>query len=152
MHHYTRQQQPQEKCDGLPLTSFVRGESPPWWRTATHWEYDWRDRFIYAGPHEWPWDRRLERYNLSVRRGRDVQYVQFGDGSSLCFDLATDPTARTLVTDPAVILEQAQAMLAWRAQHLDRTMTDMLVDRGGVGRFPPGVPAAFTTERERFRS
>jgi len=133
------------QCDGLPLTPFLRGESPPWWRTAAHWEYDWRDRFIYAGPHEWPWDRRLERFNLSVLRTRDVQYVQFGDGSSLCFDLATDPTARTLVTDPAVILEQAQAMLAWRAQHLDRTMTDMLVDRGGVGRFPPGVPAAFTT-------
>jgi len=131
------------QCDGLPLTSFLSGDDPPWWRDAAHWEYDWRDRFIHAGPHPWPWDRRLERYNLSVLRGADVQYVQFGDGSAICLDLAADPTARTLVADPAVVLQHAQAMLAWRAQHLDRTLTDMLVDRGGVGRLPPGVAAAF---------
>ena len=132
------------QCDGLPLTPFLRGESPPWWRDAAHWEYDWRDLAISRGQHPWPWDRRLERLNLSVLRDRDVQYVQFGDGSWLCFDLAADPTARTMIDDPAIVLGRAQAMLTWRANHLDRTLTDMLVKAGGIGRLPPGVPATFT--------
>ena len=131
------------QCDGVPLTPMLRGDEPPWWREAAHWEYDWRDRFIASGPHEWPWDRRLERQHLAVRRDRDTQYVQFGDGSSLCFDLAADPTARTIVTDPATILERAQAMLTWRSRHAERTLTDMLVEHGGIGRLPPGVDPSF---------
>lgn len=131
------------QCDGLPLTPFLLGEAPPWWRDAAHWEYDWRDLAIATGKHPWPWDRRLEQRNLAVLRDRDVQYVQFGDGSWLCFDLAADPTARTQITDPAIVLGRAQAMLTWRANHLDRTLTDMLVKDGGIGRLPPGVPATF---------
>ena len=37
-------------------------------------------------------------------------------------------------------------MLAWRARHADRTLTGMLIEAGGVGRWPPmpegwGAPA-----------
>ncbi len=127
------------QCDGLPLTPFLRGETPPWWRDRAHWEYDWRDRFIANVVNEWPWDQRLERQHLTVSRTDGVQYVQFGDGSWLCFDLAADPTARTLITDPAIVLAHAQDMLTWRSRHADRTLTDMLVDAGGVGRLPPGA-------------
>ena len=127
----------------------LRGEAPPWWRSAAHWEYDWRDLAIGRGAHEWPWDRRLEQRNLAVLRDAEVQYVQFGDGSWRCFDLAADPTGRTEIDDPAIVLERAQAMLTWRANHLDRTLTDMLVDKGGVGRFPPGVAAAFADQPGR---
>lgn len=131
------------QCDGLPLTPFLRGDAPPWWRDAAHWEYDWREVLIRSRPSAWPWDRQLEQQNLAVRRDRDTQYVQFGDGTWLCFDLAADPTGRTTITDPAIVLDQAQAMLVWRSRHTDRTLTDMLVANGGVGRLPPGVPAAF---------
>lgn len=124
------------QCDGLPLTPFLRGETPPFWRDAAHWEFDWRGDFISKGPHDWPWDRRLERQNLAVRRSSDSAYVHFGNGSSLCFDLAADPTWRTEIIDPARLLAQAQAMLTWRAQHLDRNLTDMLIERGGIGRWP----------------
>ena len=127
------------QCDGLPLTPFLRGEEPPWWRDRAHWEYDWRDQYIAGPANEWPWDRRLERQHLTVSRAADVQYVQFGDGTWLCFDLAADPSARTPVTDPSVILRHAQAMLVWRSQHADRTLTDMLVHAGGIGRLPPGA-------------
>lgn len=127
------------QCDGLPLTPFLRGETPPWWRDRAHWEYDWRDLFIGSAPHDWPWSRDLERHHLTVSRTADVQYVQFGDGTWRCFDLGVDPTARTQITDPAVVLQQAQAMLTWRSQHTDRTLTDMLVDSGGVGRLPDGA-------------
>jgi arylsulfatase A-like enzyme len=122
------------QCDGLPLTPFLRGEAPPWWRDAAFYEWDWRDGMLDRTPFQWPWDRGLERFNLAVRRSDTRAYVQFGDGDSLCFDLAADPTWNSRVTDPAVLLEDAQAMLTWRAQHLDRTHTDFLLRNGGMGR------------------
>jgi arylsulfatase A-like enzyme len=126
------------QCDGLPLTPFLAGEDPPWWRDAAYWEYDWRWEYILFGPHTWPWDRRLERKHLAVRRTESAAYVQFADGNWRCFDLAADPTWRTQITDPATVLPHAQAMLAWRAVHAERRLTDMLLIDGGVGRIPPG--------------
>jgi arylsulfatase A-like enzyme len=128
------------QCDGFPLTSFLRGERPDSWRDAAYYEWDWRDVFIPHGDHEWPWDRRLERQNLAVRRSRDRAFVHFGDGSWRCFDLASDPTWRTEVTDNAVVLAEAAEMLSWRSRNLDRTMTGMLLQDGGIGRRP--APAA----------
>lgn len=124
------------QCDGVPLTPFLDGTEPPWWRDAAHWEFDWRGAFIPSGPHDWPWDRRLEQQCLAVLRGETCAYVHFGDGSFLCFDLAADPTWRTQTRDPAIVLAQAQAMLTWRARHSDRNLTGMLVDKGGKGRWP----------------
>ena len=124
------------QCDGLPLTPFMRGERPNSWRDAAYYEWDWRDVFIPRGKHEWPWDRRLERQNLAVRRSRDRAFVHFGDGSWRCFDLAADPTWQTEVTDPAVVLAEAAAMLSWRSRNLDRTLTGMLLQDGGIGRLP----------------
>lgn len=125
------------QCDGLPLTPFLRGEAPPWWRKAAHWEFDWRFVLVPHGPHVWPWDRRLERQHLAVSRTESVAYVHFGDGSSLCFDLAVDPSWRTEVYDPLVLLDRAREMLTWRSQHAERTLTGMLVEKGGIGRWPP---------------
>lgn len=124
------------QCDGLPLTPFLDGVEPKIWREAAHWEFDWRFSFIGRNAQDWPWDRRLERQNLAVRRSETAAYVHFGDGTSLAFDLAADPTWRTKLNDPAAILREAEAMLAWRAQHLDRTLTGMLVQDGGIGRWP----------------
>lgn len=124
------------QCDGVPLTPFLEGEAPPWWRTAAHWEFDWRVGNIPRGEHPWPWDRRLERQSLAVLRTEDAAYVQFADGAALAFDLATDPTWRTALGDPGRGLALAQAMLAWRAQHADRTLTGLLIEDGGVGRWP----------------
>jgi hypothetical protein len=91
---------------------------------------------ILFGPHDWPWDRRLERQNLAVLRSDSVGYVQFGNGEWRCFDLAADPTWRTEIDDPAIVMRYAQSMLAWRASHADRLLTDMLLIDGGVGRLP----------------
>lgn len=124
------------QCDGLPLTPFLAGEEPSWWRQAAHWEFDWRVGNIPQGDHPWPWDRRLERQSLAVRRTDETAYVQLADGDWLCFDLAADPSWRTIITDPARVLPQAQAMLVWRAQHADRTLTGLLIEGGGVGRWP----------------
>ena len=122
------------QCDGVPLTELLRGERPKRWRTAVHYEWDWRDTVIPGGVTEPTWDRRLERHNLAVLRTDTHAYVQFGTGDWLCYDLAADPTWLTLETDAAVVLTLAQQMLLWRQHHLDRTLTGMLLRDGGIGR------------------
>jgi len=124
------------QCDGLPLSAFLASQDPPWWRDAAHWEYDWRWEKILFGPHDWPWDRRLERQNLAVVRTDSLAYVQYGNGDWRCFDLAADPSWRAEVDDPGRVLAAAQSMLSWRAVHADRHLADMLLVDGGVGRVP----------------
>ncbi len=128
------------QCDGVSLALLLRGETPARWRDAAHWEFDWRDMFIANGPVPEPSDRRLEQHCLAVHRDESVLYVHFGDGSWLCFDLAADPTSRTEIVDPATVLAKAQAMLTWRSNHSDRTLTGVVIDAGGRGRMPAGVP------------
>jgi arylsulfatase A-like enzyme len=123
------------QCDGHPLTPFLDGSRPDTWRDAAHWEWDWRDSLGDAAVDDL-WDRRTDRCNLAVERSATHAYVQFGNRSWRCFDLAADPTWRTTVTDPAVVLPLAQSMNAWRASHLDRTVTGFRLRDGGTGRFP----------------
>lgn len=79
----------------------------------------------------------MERQTLTVRRIERTAYVHFSDRSTLAFDFATDPTWRTPLIDPAARLQEAEVLLTIRSQHLDRAMTGMLVEDGGVGRWPP---------------
>jgi arylsulfatase A-like enzyme len=130
------------QCDGYPLTPFLRGEPPAWWRAAAHWEFDWRGYLVGLVGDRWPWDRTLERQHLATLRTDTHAYVQFGNGDWLCFDLATDPTWRTRTDDPAIVLPLAQAMLTWRSQHTDRALADMVCERGGIGRWPDSTTAA----------
>ena len=131
------------QCDGFPLTPFFGHDDESTsrrraaWRTVTHWEFDWRSLMVDEVAHEWPWDRVLEQQHLVVARDETHAYVQFGNGDWLCFDLAADPTWRTTVTDPAVVLPLAQEMLTWRSRHADRLLADLVLVDGGVGRFPP---------------
>jgi arylsulfatase A-like enzyme len=127
------------QCDGLPLTAFLAGEEPPFWRDAAYWEYDWRSTLIPVYPHDTPWKRHLDTMSLAVRRSDSYAYVQFADGDWLCFDIATDPTWRTLITDPTVVMGEAQAMLQWRMKNSNRTLTGFLVENGGTGRWPTNV-------------
>jgi arylsulfatase A-like enzyme len=127
------------QVDGLPLTAFLDGSAPPWWREAAHWEWDWRYVFIGRDVPAWPLDRRLERQNLAVVRTDSHAYVQFGDGTWRCFDLARDPTWRTVADDPATVLPLAQALAGWRQEHLDRTYTSMLLSPERLGRWPAVV-------------
>jgi arylsulfatase A-like enzyme len=128
------------QCDGLPLTAFLAGQEPPFWRDAAHWEYDWRSTLIPVYPHDTPWKRHLDTMSLAVRRSDSYAYVQFADGDWLCFDIAVDPTWRTLTTDPTVVMGEAQAMLQWRMKNSNRALTGFLAEDGGTGRWPANVP------------
>jgi len=79
---------------------------------------------------------------MTVYRDATIGYVQFGNGTAVAFDLAADPSWRTQTSDPTRLLAAAQAMLGWRACHAERTLTGMLVEAGGIGRWPP-MPAGW---------
>lgn len=125
------------QCDGFPLTPFLDGSTPAHWRSAAHWEYDWRSVYTLMGVSpQWPWDRRLERANLAAVRTEDHLFVHFGDGSQWCLDLAADPGGSVVVDDPAMIASLAGQMLTWRSNSLDRRLAGMLTLDGGIGRTP----------------
>ena len=130
------------QCDGRSLVPFLDGAEPEGWRTAAHWEYDWRD--VLTGPTRTAGGRRddLERCSLAVLRTAGYAYVQFADASWRCFDLGVDPTWRTTTEDPAVVLPLAQEMLTWRAEHQGGVWSQTLVGADRRGLWPAGlVPA-----------
>ncbi len=125
---------PPPECDGRPLQDLWADPDGPW-RAVAHYEWDYRRYAI--GTSGWtPTDRSTARQNLAVSVGEDLAYVQFGDGSWLCFDLAADPTWRTLTTEADRVLPLAQEMLVWRQEHLDRELTEMLLGPDRRGRWP----------------
>ena len=116
-----------KQCDGMPLTDFLHGGAPDSWRDGATWEFDWR----FFGPGGdgagWPMNRESAQRQLTVRRTEEAAYVQFADGEAMLFDLAADPDWKTPSHDPGSLLHHAQALLAWRAQNADRTLTGRLL-------------------------
>jgi len=132
------------QCDGRSLLPWLNGDTPPDWRDAATWEYDWRQLYITDQPDgaavNWPHDRRLERQHLCVQRDASSAYVQFGNGDWLAFDLAGDHTWRTPIRDAERVLPLAQRMLTWRSQHTNRELSGLKLEQGGTGRWPNHVP------------
>jgi arylsulfatase A-like enzyme len=123
------------QCDGASLSALLRGQRVAW-RAYAHYEWDYRTYWINdATPHD-EVDRNLSRQNLAVSVGEDAAYVQFGDGSFKCFDLAADPTWRSECRDSTRVLEIAQEQLVWRQEFLRREYTDMLLRPSRPGRWP----------------
>jgi arylsulfatase A-like enzyme len=128
------------QCDGASLVPFLDGSRPSRWRSATHWEYDWRDMAMGEHRTSGGADPRLERANLAVERSSTHAYVQFADGSWLCFDLSADPGWHTTTEDPAVVLPLAQSMLTWRSTHLGGSCTQLLLGPERRGLWPARHP------------
>ncbi|MBW4079290.1 MAG: sulfatase-like hydrolase/transferase [Acidobacteria bacterium] len=123
------------QCDGRSLVPLFSQQSVEW-RTAAHYEWDYRYFSINRRARRWPEDRSLARRNLAVSVGEDTAYVQFADGSFRCFDLKEDPTWRIECADATRVLSAAQEQLTWRQEHLTRDMTDMLLGPERIGRWP----------------
>ena len=123
------------QCDGRSLLALLDGSASEW-RTAAHYEWDFRSLWINDHTRRWPGDRTLSRQNIAISVSDDIAYVQFGDGSFRCFDLVEDPTWRTECADTSRVLAAAQEQLTWRQEHLAREMTDMLLRPDRPGRWP----------------
>ena len=123
------------QCDGRSLTPLFTGATTEW-RTAAHYEWDWRYFFIGSRTPNWSENRLLSRQNLAASVGEDLAYVQFGDGSYKAFDLKADPTWRTECRDSDRILASTQELLVWRQEHLLRDDTDMLLVPSRPGYWP----------------
>jgi arylsulfatase A-like enzyme len=123
------------QCDGRSLTPLFADDHAPW-RRAAHYEWDYRRFLIGSDILRWPVDRSLSQQNLAVTIGDDYGYVQFAEGSYLCFDLVKDPTWRTQSRDADFVLRAAQDQLLWRQEHVRRDMTDMLLTPSRPGRWP----------------
>ncbi len=127
--------EPPVQCDGRSLTPLFAGEDVAW-RHEAHYEWDSR-YMLLAGPTvPSPSPEALAGRNLAVSVGDDLAYVQFGDGSMRCFDLAADPTWRTECRDTERVLAAAQRQLVWRQTHLRHDLTDMLLTPERRGRWP----------------
>jgi arylsulfatase A-like enzyme len=129
------------QCDGRSLVPFLDAAVPEGWRRSAHYEWDWRDMVMGPTRTSGGRDAALERCNLAVERNDTHAYVQFADGSWLCFDLGADPSWATTTEDPATVLPLAQSMLAWRSTHLGGEHTQLLLgpDRRGLW---PGLRTA----------
>lgn len=123
------------QLDGRPLTAFLEGDTPADWREAAHWEFDFRE--VASGASQRHLGLALHACNLAVLRQQRFKYVHFGGLPPLLFDLADDPhELRNLADDAAyrdIRLSCAEALLSWRAEHLDRTLTHIeLTEHGPV--------------------
>jgi arylsulfatase A-like enzyme len=130
------------QCDGRSLAPLFADRAAPW-RSAAHYEWDYREYFIASRRADWPRDRTLSRQNLAVSLSDEFGYVQFADGSFKCYDLVEDPTWRSECRDAERIIHAAQEQLVWRQEHLRRELTDMLLRPSRPGRWPAG----FSTNR-----
>jgi arylsulfatase A-like enzyme len=124
-------------CDGRSLLPFLYDDTPADWRTAVHYEFDFRPSFGNARA------RVLNlpgnQCGLAVLQDTQYKYVHFDALPPLFFDLEADPGQfHNRAADPAYaprVLEYAQKMLSWRLHYADRTLTgysaspEGLVDR-----------------------
>ena len=82
------------QVDGWSLRAFLReGSAPAHWRTAAHWEWDFRHPRLRLA--EEFFGIPGEHCSLAVTRGPDTKYVQFAADADvlppLLFDLRRDP-------------------------------------------------------------
>ncbi len=134
---------PRPHLDGRSLAPFLRNQPPAGWREAAHWEFDFRS--VSTGEAERHFGIAPSQCNLAVIRTREFKYVHFGGGlPPLLFDLEKDPgELNDAASDPAYLpvrLDLAERLLAWRAEHLDRSLTLAELTRDGVAGYVAALP------------
>lgn len=121
-------------ADGRSLLPLVGGQMPADWRRRVFFEHDFRD--VAGQEPERQLNLTSDQCNYAVMRGERWKYVHFAALPPLLFDMQADPDEQeNLATRPEmapVVAECAQAMLSWRLEHADRTLTNMELAPGGV--------------------
>ncbi len=133
--------EPNPEIDGRSLQPLLQNAGRlEHWREAAHWEFDFRDPI--DGSAETALGLPQHACNLAVIRDRRFKYVHFAGLPPLLFDLEEDPQElNNRADDPGLApirLEYAERLLAWRARHLDQTLTHVrLTADGPVARPAP---------------
>ena len=129
-----------QQVDGWPLNTFLRdGEAPEHWRSASHWEWDFRH--VKSREAETYFGVPGAHCSLAVLRTATAKYVQFAADADvmppLLFDLRAGPghtvNLASAVAGPGAApleLAMAQEMLRWRMRNLDRTLADCFLAPG----------------------
>lgn len=122
------------QCDGRSLLGLVRGEVPDHWRDAAFWEWDFRDPI--GGFAESILGLTMDQCSLSCLRDEHGKYVHFTGLPPLFYDLDRDPDEMVdRADDPAyaaTVLGYAQRMLSLRMEHVEQTLTGLVVTAAGV--------------------
>ena len=113
------------QCQGRSLRPFLTGEEPNQWRSAVHWEYDFR---LFAGAADLPGNR----CNLAVHRDRTGKYVHFAGWPALFYDLVDDPGERRPLAAHPSMADYAAALLDWRMATDEQELSDHLALPGGM--------------------
>lgn len=123
------------QCDGHSLLPFLNGETPEGWREAAVWEHDFRD--LETGLHRTALGLEDDACGILVRRSPDRLYAQFAGLPALCWAIDEAGNA-TEITDPAIRLGEAEALLRHRMAKAERRLTGCLLTSDGlVGGFDP---------------
>jgi len=122
------------QCDGLslrPLLEAAASAPPPsYWRTAVHFEHDFR--FGVGKAMSVTYGLSMDDCSLTVLRTATRKLVHFGgDLPPLLYDLCKDPAEGYNVSgEPAYASELAALqcqMLSWRLRHCSRVLTHLRV-------------------------
>jgi arylsulfatase A-like enzyme len=116
---------PERSVDGRSLLPWCRGETPANWRRHVRYEYDFRD--VYYSMPEADLGLHMDECSLAVVQDEAFKYVHFAALPPLFFDLRRDPHQfENLANDGAHarrVRDYAQAMLSWRLNFAERTLT-----------------------------
>lgn len=122
------------QLDGYSMVPLMTDQSVNNWRQAAHWEYDFRD--VAAHTAEDHFGLPSQACNLSVMRSTHYKYVHFAGMPSLLFDLQADPhETRNVIDEPdyqQAARTCAEALLSWRARHLDQSLALSTVTSEGL--------------------
>ena len=108
------------QCDGESLVPVLKGGELSGWRTAVHYEYDFRhsDAESVLGLD-------MEHACLNVVRDNEYKYVHFADLPELLFDLRSDPGELNNIAseNPEIVARYAKKLLSWRMKTTDKTLS-----------------------------
>lgn len=122
------------QCDGESLMPWIRGDKPSRWRSAVHWEFDFRETVTQQ--YETALNLTSDQCTLNVIRDDHYKYVHFSALPPLLFDLRDDPHEFYNYAEKpdcqSEVLKYAQQLLSLRMIHAERTLSNSLLTADGV--------------------
>ena len=113
------------QCQGRSLRPWLEGADPADWRSAVHWEFDFR---LFAGAVDLPG----HLCNLAVHRDRAGKYVHFAGWPALFYDLEDDPEERRPLAGHPSMAGYAASLMDWRMSTDEQVLADHLAVPGGM--------------------